>query len=104
MQKTPAIKMMNHKQINHYKYYIPFLIVLSLSFQGCASIAKKMFKKPTATYEGFQLKHIDFAGTSLVFFLSVDNPNRIGLKLSNMKHTLYLDGEIFSGRERRWDR
>ena len=89
------MKMINLKKLNRYKYYISFLVILSLSFPGCASIAKKMFKKPTVAYEGFQLKHIDFAGTSLVFFLSVDNPNRVGLKIAKMQHALYLDGEKF---------
>ncbi|MES0490143.1 MAG: LEA type 2 family protein [Leptospirales bacterium] len=75
------------------KRFLVALLCLVIFQAQCASGSAKLFKTPEIEYEGFKVKHIDFSGATLEFYLGVVNNNRFGVKLAGMQHRFSMEEE-----------
>lgn len=75
-------------------------IVLSIILlQQCASFKRSVFVNPKVSIESVKVEDFGFNGAKLLVTVAIDNPNRVGIKLSHLKYsvsvedTKLLDGE-----------
>ncbi|HZJ52613.1 MAG TPA: LEA type 2 family protein, partial [Myxococcaceae bacterium] len=77
------------------------LIVLAVSASACAwlQMAEGGFKKPAVAYKTASLTDVSLSGGTLNVVTSVDNPNPVGLALTDVDYRLSVDGHpVAAGR------
>jgi LEA14-like dessication related protein len=85
---------------------IPALaLALALSGAGCAQIGKAIgaaFEKPRLTLVGWDPVDADLEGVTFALHLRIDNPNGVGLTVSDLDYKLDVEGhQAVSGATRR---
>jgi LEA14-like dessication related protein len=73
---------------------LTFLILLLGA--GCSSLLEKSVEKPKIELDHVGVKDTDFRGTTAVFFVRVQNPNRFALKIDDVAYRVFLAGEEFA--------
>jgi len=75
--------------------FLVLALPASLALAGCSGVQQMLgaaFEKPRLTYESFQPTELDLEGVTLALRYRVDNPNSVGLKLSNLDYKVEVDG------------
>lgn len=62
---------------------------------SCSSL-EKLVEKPKIELDHISLKDTDLSGTTAVFFVKVQNPNNIDLKVDDIAYKVFLSGEEFA--------
>jgi len=65
---------------------VPFMI-------NCSSLGKKMFQRPDVKIEKVTVESINYSGARILFFIKIDNPNKLGVRLSAIDYTFKLHNE-----------
>lgn len=70
------------------------LVLLSVCSSACAwlQMAEGGFKKPTVAYRSASLSDVSLSGATLNVVTNVDNPNAVGLALTDVDYRLSIDG------------
>lgn len=70
-------------------------LFISASLTGCASL-DGIAESPKAELDHVYVKDTNLIGTTAIFVLNVENPNKIPLKLDKVDYEVYLDNQSFS--------
>lgn len=72
-------------------------LALVLAFLPACSLWNWVnFKEPKAELKEIQIRDADLQGATLIFVLSVQNPNKTELKISDVKYQAFLNHEFFA--------
>ncbi|MCS6985760.1 MAG: LEA type 2 family protein [Leptospiraceae bacterium] len=76
------------------------LIFILLTGLGCGSLFRKVFHTPRVWIEQIAMHDLAFSGVTLIVDIAVENPNPLGVTLSNMKYKLFVENELLLQGER----
>lgn len=76
--------------------YFPLILLLSFFMTSCAGIMKQMIEEPKVKLERIFLKDANFSSTTMVFVLAVENPNKVDIKVDEVKYRVFLNGKDFA--------
>ena len=78
------------------KYALLFISVFALGSAGpigCSALAKKIVKDPKVTLEHVHVTDLELSGATVVFELSVQNPNSFPLEVDSVRYNVELGGK-----------
>ncbi|MGZ3774722.1 MAG: LEA type 2 family protein [Pseudobdellovibrionaceae bacterium] len=73
------------------------LVLASVSFlTGCASVFELITEKPKVELREVYFKDTNFVGTTLVFVVNLQNPNRFDIRVKEIEYKVFLSEKEFS--------
>lgn len=82
------------KNLNLLRSFV--LVLITALLPACSLWNWVNFKEPKAELKEIQIRDANLQGATLIFVLSVQNPNKTELKISDVKYQAYLNQEFFA--------
>jgi LEA14-like dessication related protein len=60
---------------------------------GCASMMEKFVEKPKIQLDHVSVRDITLTGSTLLFVVSVDNPNNMDIKVNEIAYKIFINGK-----------
>lgn len=71
------------------KIFLPFAALFLLC--SCASFLGSILEKPKVSLDRVGVKDPDLKGATLIFYVAVENPNQIGIKVDKINYTIFVN-------------
>ncbi|RYZ88789.1 MAG: desiccation-like protein [Proteobacteria bacterium] len=72
-------------------------MVLSLVFlSACASLVNQFVEKPKIELDRVSVRDVSLTGSTLIFVVSVDNPNKTDITVDQINYKVFINGKEIS--------
>ena len=69
------------------------LISVLMTLTGCASLLNKMVEKPKIELDRVSVRDVNLTGSTLLFVVTVENPNKIDIKVDEIAYKIFINGK-----------